>query len=169
VPGSAAAPTAGFHFTPRLLAEVKAMGVDTSKVTLHVGIGTFRPVRTENLADHVMHHETISVSPETARAVESTKGRVISVGTTTARALESAAEGHHRVAAVDGDTNLFITPGYEFKILDGLVTNFHLPKSTLLILVSALAGRDLIMKAYEEAKSHGYRFFSFGDAMLIID
>lgn len=167
-PGSAAAPTAGFHFTPKLLNEVKAMGVKTVFVTLHVGLATFRPVRTEEIEEHVMHKEVISISQEAAEAVNSAKGRIISVGTTTARALESAAVGKRRIAAVDGETSLFITPGYKFKILDGLVTNFHMPKSTLLILISAFAGRDLIMKAYGEAKESNYRFLSFGDAMLII-
>lgn len=167
-PGSAAAPTAGFHFTPKLLADVRAMGVKTASVTLNVGLATFRPVRTSVITDHVMHKEVISIPPETAQAISSAKGRIISVGTTTARALESAAVGKREVAAVDAETSLFITPGYEFKILDGLITNFHMPKSTLLILVSAFTSRDKIMKAYEEAKKQKYRFFSFGDAMLII-
>lgn len=166
-PGSAAAPTAGFHFTPELLAELHARGIETTFVTLHVGIATFRPVRTENIAEHVMHKETISVSTEAAEAINSAKGRIIAVGTTTARTLESAAVGKRKVAAIDGETSLFITPGYEFKILDGLVTNFHMSKSTLLILISAFAGRDSIMRAYEAAKEHRYRFLSFGDAMFI--
>lgn len=167
-PGSAAAPTAGFHFTPKLLSDIRAMGVKVAFVTLHVGIATFRPVRTEDISEHVMHKETISVSKEAAEIINSAEGRIIAVGTTTARTLESAAVDKRRVAAVDGETSLFITPGYDFKILDGLITNYHMPKSTLLILVSAFAGRDLIMRAYEEAKTHGYRFLSFGDAMLII-
>ena len=167
-PGSAAAPTAGFHFTPKLLADVRAMGVKTTFVTLHVGLATFRPVRTEVITEHVMHKEVISIPQDTAEAINSAEGRIIAVGTTTARALESAAAGKRRVAVVDGETSLFITPGYEFKILDVLLTNFHMPRSTLLILVSAFAGRDLIMHAYEEAKKHKYRFLSFGDAMLII-
>jgi S-adenosylmethionine:tRNA ribosyltransferase-isomerase len=167
-PGSAAAPTAGFHFTPKMLAGIRAVGIETVFVSLHVGLATFRPVRTEIITDHVMHKETISIPPDTAEAVNSAKGRIIAVGTTTARALESAAVGKRRIAAVCGDASLYITPGYEFKILDGLITNFHMPRSTLLILVSAFAGRDLIMKAYEEAKEQKYRFLSFGDAMLII-
>lgn len=167
-PGSAAAPTAGFHFTPELLAHVRAMGVETAVVTLHVGMATFIPVRTEIVTDHVMHTEAISISQAAAEAVNSAEGRVIAVGTTTARALESTAVAKRRVAAVDGETSLFITPGHEFKILDGLVTNFHMPRSTLFILVSAFAGRDRIMQAYEEAKKHEYRFLSFGDAMLIV-
>lgn len=167
-PGSAAAPTAGFHFTPKLLADLQARGVKKTFVTLHVGIATFRPVRTELISDHVMHKETISVSSEAAEMINSATGRIVAVGTTTARALESAAVSNKRVAAVDGETSLFITPGYDFKIIDGLVTNFHMPRSTLLILVSAFAGRELIMRSYQEAKDHGYRFLSFGDAMLIL-
>ncbi len=167
-PGSAAAPTAGLHFTPRLLDELRKKGIKTATVTLHVGIATFRPVRTEDITEHVMHKETISVSIEAAQAINSATGRIIAVGTTTARTLESAAIGKRQVAAVDGETGLFITPGYEFKILDGLITNFHIPKSTLLILISAFAGRDKIIAAYEEAKRERYRFLSFGDAMLII-
>lgn len=167
-PGSAAAPTAGLHFTPRLLDALRRKGVRTATVTLHVGIATFRPVRTDDITEHVMHREMISVSTEAARAINSAEGRIISVGTTTARVLESAATGRRKVAAVDGETGLFITPGYEFKVLDGLITNFHMPKSTLLILISAFAGRDRIMAAYEEAKRERYRFLSFGDAMFII-
>lgn len=166
-PGSAAAPTAGFHFTPRLLRKIMDMGVRTAFVTLHVGIATFRPVRTEVITEHVMHREVISIPRETAEAVNSAEGRIISVGTTTARALESAAVGKREIAVVDGETSLFITPGYEFKVLDGLVTNFHMPKSTLLILVSAFAGRENIMRAYSEAKERNYRFLSFGDGMVI--
>ena len=177
-PGSAAAPTAGFHFTPQMLAKVRGMGVKTAFVTLHVGIATFRPVREEVITEHVMHKEVISIPRETAEAINSAKGRIIAVGTTTVRALESAAVGaagasvpdrreKREVAVVDGETSLFVTPGYEFRIPDAMLTNFHMPRSTLLILVSAFAGRDLIMKAYEEAKSRGYRFLSFGDAMLI--
>ena len=167
-PGSAAAPTAGFHFTPESLAELRAMGVETTFISLHIGLATFRPVRAEIIAEHVMHKEVISISQEAAEAVNSAEGRVIAVGTTTARALESAAVGKRRIAAIDGETSLFITPGYEFKILDGIVTNFHMPRSTLLILVAAFAGRDLVMRAYEEAKKENYRFLSFGDAMLIV-
>jgi S-adenosylmethionine:tRNA ribosyltransferase-isomerase len=167
-PGSAAAPTAGLHFTPRMLVDIEAMGVKIAWVTLHVSFATFRPVRTEIITDHVMHKEIISIPSETVREIESAKGRVIAIGTTTARALESAATGRRRLAPVDGETMLFITPGYQFKIVDALVTNFHMPRSTLLILVSAFAGRELILRAYEEAKKQNYRFLSFGDAMLIL-
>lgn len=167
-PGSAAAPTAGFHFTPELMAAVHDMGVHTTHVTLNVGLATFRPVRTELITDHEMHLEVISVSPETAETINSAKGRVIAVGTTTVRALESAAESRRRVKAFSGETGLFVTPGYEFKAIDGLITNFHMPKSTLMILVSTFAGRKNIKRAYAEAKREGYRFLSFGDAMLII-
>ncbi len=167
-PGSAAAPTAGFHFTPKLLADIKAMGVKTACVTLNVGIATFRPVRTEDITEHEMHKEVISVPQDAAQAINSAPGRIIAVGTTTVRALESAAEGKHKVGVLDGETQLFITPGYEFKIIDGLITNFHMPKTTLMILVSAFAGRENIQRAYSEAREHRYRFLSFGDAMLII-
>ena len=161
--GSAAAPTAGFHFTPELIDQLKSSGINFSTVTLHVGLGTFRPIKTDMLEAHHMHEEWMDVPNETTAAIEETKrrgGRVIAVGTTTVRALESGV--HH------GFTNVFITPGYRFKIVDALITNFHLPKSTLLVLVSAFAGRDLIQKAYAEAIKHGYRFYSFGDAMLIV-
>ncbi len=167
-PGSAAAPTAGLHFTPRLLDDLRGRGICTATVTLQVGIATFRPVRTEDITEHVMHKERVSVSPEAAETINSATGRIISVGTTTARVLESAAVGKRRVAPILGETGLYITPGYEFKVLDGLITNFHMPKSTLLILISTFAGRDRIMVAYEEAKREHYRFLSFGDAMLII-
>lgn len=166
-PGSAAAPTAGFHFTPELFAEIHAMGIRTAFVTLHVGIATFRPVRTEQIEDHIMHYEHISISPEVADTVNSAPGRIISVGTTTARVLESAAVGKRRVEAIDRQTNLFIKPGYDFQILDGLITNFHMPRSTLMVLVSAFAGRKSIMNAYREAAEQDYRFLSFGDAMFI--
>ena len=167
-PGSAAAPTAGFHFTSGMLADVKAMGVKTACVTLNVGIATFRPVRTEDITEHEMHKEVISIPRDAARAINTAPGRIIAVGTTTVRALESAAEGTHRVGVLDGETRLFITPGYEFKIIDGLITNFHMPKTTLMILVSAFAGRENIQRAYREARERHYRFLSFGDAMLII-
>jgi S-adenosylmethionine:tRNA ribosyltransferase-isomerase len=167
-PGSAAAPTAGFHFTKALLRKLSGMGIRTVFVTLSVGIATFRPVRTENIEDHVMHRERISVSAAAAEAINSAKGRIIAVGTTTARVLESAAIAKRHVGVVDGETDIFIKPGYEFKILDGLITNFHMPKSTLMVLVSALAGHELIMRAYQEAKEQNYRFLSFGDAMFII-
>lgn len=165
--GSAAAPTAGLHFTPELLEKIRNKGVRTTFVTLHVGIGTFRPVRCENVLDHEMHSETISISSDAAEMINSHKGRVVVVGTTTARALESAAVEKGKVKPALMETRLFMTPGYEFKIVDALVTNFHMPKSTLLILVSALAGRDLIQKAYAEAVKERYRFLSFGDAMFI--
>jgi S-adenosylmethionine:tRNA ribosyltransferase-isomerase len=167
-PGSAAAPTAGFHFTPELLAKIRSMGVRTAFVTLHVGIATFRPVRTEEIEDHVMHYEHISISPEVAEVINSAPGRIISVGTTTARVLESAAVGKRRVEPIDRETNLFVKPGYEFQIMDGLITNFHMPKSTLMVLVSTFAGRDSIMSAYKKAAENQYRFLSFGDAMFII-
>lgn len=167
-PGSAAAPTAGFHFTSEMLADVKAMGVKTACVTLNVGIATFRPVRTEDITEHEMHREVISIPQDAAQAINSAPGRIIAVGTTTVRALESAAEGKHRIGVLDGETRLFITPGYEFKIIDGLITNFHMPKTTLMILISAFAGRENIQRAYREAREHHYRFLSFGDAMLII-
>lgn len=167
-PGSAAAPTAGFHFTPELLEKIQSLGISTAFVTLHVGIATFRPVRTEDIADHVMHHEHISIAPETAEKINTAKGRIISVGTTTARVLESAAVDKRRVSPINQETNLFITPGYDFKIIDGLITNFHMPKSTLLILVSSFAGRENILNAYNTARIERYRFLSFGDAMFII-
>ena len=164
--GSVAAPTAGFHFTERLLEEIRRKGVQTAFVTLHVGLGTFRPMKTETLEAHEMHEEWACVSEETARMIAETQkngGRVIAVGTTTVRALESA-----EVKTYSGFTRLFITPGYSFHVIDGLVTNFHLPKSTLLVLVSAFAGREYILHAYQHAIDSGYRFYSFGDAMLIV-
>ncbi|MCR5282315.1 MAG: tRNA preQ1(34) S-adenosylmethionine ribosyltransferase-isomerase QueA [Lachnospiraceae bacterium] len=173
--GSSAAPTAGLHFTPQLLEQVKEMGVKICYVTLHVGLGTFRPVKEENILDHHMHTEWYEITPESAEMINSTKekgGRVICVGTTSVRTIESAAEPDekigYRVKAQSGDTSIFIYPGYEFKIPDGLITNFHLPESTLIMLVSALAGREHILHAYEEAVREKYRFFSFGDAMLIL-
>jgi len=165
--GSVAAPTAGFHFTPELIETLKAKGVQFEFVTLHVGIGTFRPVKTETLEEHEMHREFVSIDAETAARINAAKRegrRVIAVGTTTVRALEGS--GVPKIGFA-GDVNLFITPGFDFKIIDGLITNFHLPKSTLLVLVSALAGREHILAAYEEAVRLGYRFFSFGDAMFI--
>ena len=171
VVGSAAAPTAGLHFTPELLEKVQAMGVNIGYVTLHVGLGTFRPVKEENILDHDMHSEYCVIPPETAELINRTKangGRVICVGTTSCRTVESWAgeDGHMESAA--GWTKIFIYPGYRFKVLDGLITNFHLPESTLLMLVSALAGRERVLEAYDEAVKEQYRFFSFGDAMLII-
>jgi S-adenosylmethionine:tRNA ribosyltransferase-isomerase len=166
--GSAAAPTAGLHFTPRVFDAIRAKGVDITFVTLHVGIGTFRPVRVENILEHEMHAESVFLSEESVEKINSCKGRIICVGTTTARALESAAIGKHRVRPMCEETRLFMTPGYDFKIVDALITNFHMPRSTLLILISALAGRDFVSKAYSEAIKERYRFLSFGDAMLIV-
>jgi S-adenosylmethionine:tRNA ribosyltransferase-isomerase len=171
VPGSAAAPTAGLHFTKELLEQVKAMGVETAFVTLHVGIGTFRPVKAEEIAEHVMHSEYYEISAETREKIERAKangGRVIAVGTTSCRTLESAADENGKLAKLSGWTDIFIYPGYRFKILDGLITNFHLPESTLIMLVSALAGRERILSAYSKAIKERYRFFSFGDCMLIL-
>lgn len=168
--GSAAAPTAGLHFTPELLDEIRAMGVKIAEVTLHVGLGTFRPVKAAQVQDHHMHSEYYEVTAEAAACINGTKqsgGRVVAVGTTSCRTLESAAAEDGRLTAKSGWTDIFIYPGYKFKVIDALVTNFHLPESTLVMLVSALAGRDHIMNAYAEAVKERYRFFSFGDAMLI--
>ena len=169
--GSAAAPTAGLHFTEELLERIKEKGVEIANVTLHVGIGTFRPVKVEKIEEHHMHSEHYYIKPEDAEKINKTKrngGRIISVGTTSCRVLESVADENGLVKAVEGDTSIFIYPGYKFKCIDGLITNFHLPESTLLMLVSALAGKDYIMQAYKEAVKERYRFFSFGDAMLIL-
>ena len=169
--GSAAAPTAGLHFTPELLKEIEEKGVKLAHVTLHVGLGTFRPVKVEDVAEHHMHSEYYVVEEEQARLINETKaagGRVICVGTTSCRTLESAADENGTLHPGSGWTDIFIYPGYRFKIMDGLVTNFHLPESTLLMLVSAFADKETIMKAYEEAVRERYRFFSFGDAMLIL-
>ena len=168
--GSAAAPTAGLHFTEELLQEIRDMGVAIAHVTLHVGLGTFRPVKVENVAEHHMHSEFYVVDEEQAELVNRTRregGRVIAVGTTSCRTLESAAAEDGTLKAGSGWTDIFIYPGYRFKILDGLITNFHLPESTLIMLVSAFAGKEHVMKAYEEAVREKYRFFSFGDAMII--
>ena len=169
--GSAAAPTAGLHFTKELLAQIEAQGIKIVYVTLHVGLGTFRPVKEENVLDHHMHSEWYQVSPEAAQAINETKaagGKVICVGTTSCRTIESASGEDGKVMAGSGDTQIFIYPGYHFKVLDGLITNFHLPESTLVMLVSALAGREHVLAAYQEAIKERYRFFSFGDAMIII-
>ncbi len=169
-PGSAAAPTAGLHFTNELLDSIRAMGVDVRFVTLHVGLGTFRPVKAENVEDHDMHSEFCTVPLETAEAVERTKaagGRIVAVGTTSCRTLESFTGEDGILRAESGWTDIFIYPGYKFKCIDALVTNFHLPGSTLVMLVSALAGRENILNAYAEAVRQEYRFFSFGDAMFI--
>lgn len=168
--GSAAAPTAGLHFTEELLNKIKAKGVEIANVTLHVGIGTFRPVKEENIEDHDMHTEHYYIKEEDAEKINNTRkngGRIIAVGTTSCRVLESVADENGFVKEIEGDTNIFIYPGYKFKCIDSLITNFHLPESTLVMLVSALAGREFILNAYNEAVKEKYRFFSFGDAMLI--
>jgi len=168
--GSAAAPTAGLHFTKQLLEQVQSMGVKVCYVTLHVGLGTFRPVKEENITDHDMHSEYCVIPQETADAINETKrngGRVICIGTTSCRTIESWANEDGTMEAKGGWTNIFIYPGYRFKVLDCLVTNFHLPESTLIMLISALAGRERVLAAYEEAVRERYRFFSFGDAMFI--
>lgn len=165
--GSAAAPTAGLHFTQDLLGRIRARGIKMAFVTLDVGVATFRPVRTENVEDHDMHSEAFEISPECAEVINSAKGRIISVGTTTARALESAAVGKRQVVPTSAETKLFIRPPYDFMIVDGLITNFHIPKSTLLMLVSAFGGTELIRRAYSEAVCEKYRFLSFGDAMFL--
>ena len=168
--GSAAAPTAGLHFTPELLQQVKDMGVDIAEVTLHVGLGTFRPVKVDNILEHHMHSEFYMVTQEAADKINNAKKnghRVICVGTTSCRTIESAADENGMLRESSGWTEIFIYPGYQFKVLDCLITNFHLPESTLLMLVSALAGREHVLAADEEAVKEGYRFFSFGDAMFI--
>ncbi len=169
--GSAAAPTAGLHFTPALLQEIRELGVDIAEITLHVGLGTFRPVKEADVLKHHMHSEFFQISGAAARQVNQAKergGRVIAVGTTSTRTLEAAADEEGRLREAGGWTDIFIYPGYRFKVIDGLVTNFHLPESTLLMLVSALAGRESVLSAYQEAVREQYRFFSFGDAMLIL-
>ena len=169
--GSAAAPTAGLHFTPELLEEIGRKGVDIARVTLHVGLGTFRPVKVEEVENHHMHSEFYMIDEEAAEKINRAKeqgGRVICVGTTSCRTVESAADEEGRLKACSGGTEIFVYPGYQFKVLDGLITNFHLPESTLIMLVSALAGREHVLDAYEEAVKERYRFFSFGDAMLVI-
>ena len=169
--GSAAAPTAGLHFTRELLGQIAGKGVHIAYVTLHVGLGTFRPVKEENVLEHHMHSEYYEVTEETADLINAAKaggGRVICVGTTSCRTLESAADDNGFVRPGSGSTEIFIYPGYRFKVLDALVTNFHLPESTLVMLVSALAGRERVLGAYEEAIRERYRFFSFGDAMLVL-
>ena len=168
--GSAAAPTAGLHFTEELLDKIKEKGIEVANVTLHVGIGTFRPVKVENVEDHLMHSEHFYIKQEDADKINKAKEtghRVIAVGTTSCRVLESISDETGKVKATEGDTSIFIYPGYKFKCLDCLITNFHLPESTLIMLVSSLAGRDFILKAYNEAVAKKYKFFSFGDAMLI--
>ena len=170
--GSAAAPTAGLHFTEELLNQLEEMGVSLAYVTLHVGLGTFRPVKADNILEHHMHSEYYDISDEAAELINNTKksgGRVICVGTTSCRTIESAADENGMLKACSGDTEIFIYPGYRFKILDALITNFHLPESTLVMLVSALAGKENVLNAYHEAVREQYRFFSFGDAMFIVD
>lgn len=169
--GSAAAPTAGLHFTPELLEQIREMGVEIAEVTLHVGLGTFRPVKVENITDHHMHSEFYQIDAEQAAKINHAKDsghRVIAVGTTSTRTLESAADADGHVQESSGWTQIFIYPGYTFKCIDGLITNFHLPQSTLVMLVSAFAGREHVLEAYRVAVEERYRFFSFGDAMLII-
>ena len=169
--GSAAAPTAGLHFTDELLASIEKAGVNIVKILLHVGLDTFRPVKVDRVEDHRMHTEYYSVSEDAANLINRTKSngkRVIAVGTTVARCLETMGDTNGRIAPGSGWTDIFIFPGYQFRILDGLATNFHLPRSTLLMLVSALAGRDRILDAYRTAVEMKYRFFSYGDAMLIL-
>lgn len=170
-PGSAAAPTAGLHFTPELLEKIRDKGVDIAHVTLHVGLGTFRPVKVDDVENHHMHSEFYMIDETAAEKINRAKEngkRVICVGTTSCRTIESAADANGRLKACSGWTDIFIYPGYQFKILDALITNFHLPESTLVMLVSALAGRDHVLAAYEEAVRERYRFFSFGDAMFIM-
>lgn len=169
--GSAAAPTAGLHFDEDLLGVIEEKGVTIARITLHVGLGTFRPVKSESIHDHVMHAEYFEISEDAVRKIKQAKSagnRVIAVGTTSVRTLESAAGRHETLQACSGWTDIFIYPGYTFKVVDGLITNFHLPESTLIMLVSALAGREHVLSAYREAVKERYRFFSFGDAMLIL-
>ena len=170
-PGSAAAPTAGLHFTEELLGKIRRKGVSTAFITLHVGLGTFRPVTVENIEEHKMHAEYYEISNDTAEVINSTKqtgGKVFAVGTTSTRTLETVADVNGKIKPCSGWSDIFIYPGYSFKAIDGLITNFHLPKSTLIMLVCAFAGREKVFKAYKEAVNEKYKFFSFGDAMLIM-
>lgn len=169
--GAVAAPTAGLHFTPELLARLDAAGIRTASITLHVGLGTFQPMSVEELSDHPMHAEDYELPGATVAAIEETRargGRIVAVGTTSTRVLESCADEHGRLTPGRGSTRLFITPGRRFRVIDGLLTNFHLPKSTLLVLVSALAGRERVLRLYAEALQKGYRFYSYGDAQLYL-
>jgi S-adenosylmethionine:tRNA ribosyltransferase-isomerase len=169
--GSVAAPTAGLHFTPELLAELDRIGVGLARLTLHVGYGTFAPIRASDIRDHRIHSEWIEISPKAAEAVNSARargGRIIAVGTTSVRSLEFAADEHGRLQPFAGECDLYILPGHRFRIVEGMITNFHLPRSSLLVLVSAFAGRELILSVYQEAVEAGYRFYSYGDAMLIL-
>jgi S-adenosylmethionine:tRNA ribosyltransferase-isomerase len=167
-PGSAAAPTAGLHFTHAILESLKAKGVKTAEVTLDVGLDTFRPMTAERASDHVMHGERCQVTPEVVEAVENCQGRIIAVGTTSVRTLETFAIGGRKLRPGEEVSRIFISPGYEFKIVDGMFTNFHLPRTTMMLMISALAGREPVMEAYEEAVGLRYRFLSFGDSMLIL-
>lgn len=167
-PGSAAAPTAGLHFTPTLLERLQAQGVNIVYITLHVSLDTFRPLKTEQVEQHKMHGEWYTITPEAAEAINATRGRIVAVGTTSIRTLESAAIGKRTVRAGSAETLLYITPGYEFKVVDAIITNFHMPRTTMLVLVSAFAGREFVLRAYQEAIRERYRFLSFGDAMLIL-
>lgn len=169
--GSVAAPTAGFHLTNNLLSQIKSKGITIAEITLHVGLGTFQPIRTNDITHHKMHAEWVEITPETANRIQEAKQmnrRIVAIGTTTVRALEGVAAIHGSVQPYTGDVNIFITPGFSFNVINVLLTNFHLPKSTLIVLVSALAGNDLIRTAYKEAVDRKYRFYSFGDAMLVL-
>ncbi len=169
--GSAAAPTAGLHFTPELLKQLEEKGVKIARLTLHVGLGTFRPVKADDILDHKMHSEYYCIEKEQADIINTARkngGRIIAVGTTSTRTLESVADENGHICAKNGWTDIFIYPGYSFKAVDGLITNFHLPESTLIMLVSALAGRENVLNAYKTAVEEKYRFFSFGDAMFIV-
>ena len=169
--GSAAAPTAGLHFTPELLDILRAKGVEIVEVTLHVGLGTFRPVKVDKIEEHHMHAEYFVITPEAAQRINNCRkngGRIVAVGTTSTRVLESVTDENGIVHPMEGETKIFIYPGYRFKAVDALITNFHLPESTLLMLISALSDRETILRAYQEAVELQYRFFSFGDAMLIV-
>jgi len=167
-PGSAAAPTAGLHFTPQLLETLRQQGVQIATITLHISLDTFRPLKSESVEEHKMHGEWYSISPEAAAVINRTSGRIVAVGTTSVRTLESAAVGKRRVQAQTDETRLYITPGYQFQVVEGLITNFHMPRTTMLVLVSAFAGRECVLRAYHEAVRRRYRFLSFGDAMLIL-
>ena len=169
--GAVAAPTAGLHFTERVIQDLKTKGIDLVEITLYVSYGTFAPVRAERIEDHKMHSEKFKISQEAAEKINSTRGRggrVIAIGTTVARTLEAVAQKHGKVQAAEGETGLFITPGFQFQAIDALLTNFHMPRSTLLMLVAAFAGTDFIKEAYQHALEHGYRFLSYGDCMLIL-
>lgn len=167
-PGSSAAPTAGLHFTDEVLQEIRAAGIGVATVTLHVGASTFRPLRSENLEEHSLAPEAVTVSEEAADIINSARGRVVAVGTTSARTLEASATGEGRIRHWSGATDLFIKPGHQFRVVDGLLTNFHMPRSTLLVLVAAFARRELVLEAYRQALEDGYRFLSLGDAMLVL-